>query len=138
MSKSTKSWAYTGAIIELLIGIPMSFTSANIFKNTNDIFSRGVQDFLTLSGYFMVFGGLAGLLGAFLLGKYLRVGIRFLSLSVNLKIVPGYFCVTGFLSARWVLLILLVPAVIEFIAACQATRAYNLSKKVRDNEALSQ
>ena len=84
----------------------------------------------------MVIGGLAGLLGAFLLEKYLRVGIAFLSLSVNLKPVPGYYSVTGSLSPRWVLLILLVPAVIEFIAAIKAEREYNLSKKIRDNEAI--
>ena len=45
-------------------GIPMSLTSANIFK-FQWYFSRGVPDFSTPIGFFMVIGGLAGLLGAF-------------------------------------------------------------------------
>src|SRR4051812_42438219 len=88
-------------------GIPMSLTSANIFKTPMIFFKRGTR-FLTLTGFFMVIGGLVGLLGAFLLEKYLRAGIAFLSLCVNLKPVPGYYAVTGSLSPRWDLLILLV------------------------------
>lgn len=134
MPKSTRSWGYTGAIIELLIGICIFFISVNNVKNTNDVFSIGALDFLTLTGVFMVIGGLVGLSGAFLLGKYSRLGITLLTLSVNLKLVPGYYSVTGPLSPRWVLLILVVPAVIEFIAAQKALREYNLSKKIQDNE----